>query len=1059
MRQHKYRFLFLLAMVMGILPAWAGTVRENSVYQQKPEDPEALFFTPEQFSIKADGKSDVSDALQEALNQVKREKSFGILFIPEGKYRISRTIYIPPAVRMIGYGGKRPVFILGKNTPGFQAEVPGDKGKANYMFWFTGNMVGAGDTPRDAGAGTFYSAISNIDFTIEEGNPHAVVLRTHFAQHGFISHSVMNIGKGKAGIFDVGNELENVKFIGGEYGIYTYRTSPGWPMMIADTWFENQRKAAILTYDAGLAIVKMQVKNVPVVVEMGDSKPDRLYMEECLFENVTEAAIKISMEGNTFTQVNLQNIDCHKVPVLASFHKSGNKVMGLEKSYRVRDFTYGLVMEDLVADSRVETITDLVPIDKVPAVLTPGIPALPPMEEWVNIRQLGAVGDGDNDDTPVFREALEKYKTIYVPQGWYRITGTLKMRPGTRIIGLHPFATQFVLKESEPAFSGFGAPVAMVESSAGGDDQFNGIGLSTGGYNYRAVGCKWMAGEKSLLNDVKFVGGHGTMRKPAPPTADVPAAAQDATAQRAAGQGVSGLGAPVPGAAAQAAAGQGTTGQQVAGQGTAGQRAGMARLQGRGPAISSPTSPVSAQGMDLAWDNQYWSLWVTNNGGGILKDIWTANTYAASGLYVSNTSTPGRIYAMSLEHHVRNEARFENVQNWKIMAFQFEEEGREGKECQMMEISGCRDLLFANLWMYRVIRVTTPQPYGIKVRNSENIEFRNLHSYTQVLQVIEFPVYEANKELPVYPWDFARLTVTGRENGKLKLPVTPGKMEKLAGGFNFTTGATSDSKGNVYFCETRLKKIYQWNAASNSLRLLADYPYKPLTLATDTKDNLLVVFRYDPQPGLLVNGVQERVKVLPDDNPMYSGWGNGGWAAWAYSVDPENPDETIKLLPRVANSAIPKVEKVYHPSSRWRYDFNDIVVSMPDSSFVAPDGVTIIPETYDIYRSTTLTPTAPGKKFFVADEDVKRTVELTVDEKGKAGNLKEVHARGEYTSVVDKEGNLYLADGQIFVFDPSGREIKRISIEERPISMTIGGKEGNTLFVTTRTALWGMQIK
>lgn len=1059
MRQHKYRFLLLLAMVMGMMPAWAGPVRESSVYQQKPDDPEALFFTPEQFSIKADGKNDVSDALQEALNQVKREKSFGILFIPEGKYRISKTIYIPPAVRVIGYGAKRPVFILGKNTPGYQEEVSGDKGKANYMFWFTGNMVGSGDTPRDAGAGTFYSAISNIDFTIEDGNPHAVVLRTHFAQHGFISHSVMNIGKGKAGIFDVGNELENVKFIGGEYGIYTYRTSPGWPMMIVDTWFENQRKAAILTYEAGLAIVKMQVRNVPVVVEMGDSKPDRLYMEECLFENVTEAAVKISMEGNTFTQVNLQNIDCHQVPVLASFHKSGNKVMGLEKSYRVRDFTYGLVIEDLASDSRVETITDLVPIDKVPAVLTPGIPALPPMEEWVNIKQLGAVGNGDSDDTQVFREALEKYKTIYVPQGWYRITGTLKMRPGTRIIGLHPFATQFVLKESEPAFSGFGAPVAMVESSAGGDDQFNGIGLSTGGYNYRAVGCKWMAGENSLLNDVKFVGGHGTMRKPVPPMGDVTAAAQDATAQRSAGQGVSGQGAPVPGAAAQAAAGQGTTGQQVAGQGTAGQRAGMARPQGRGPAISSPSSPVTAPGMDLAWDNQYWSLWVTNNGGGILKDIWTANTYAASGLYVSNTSTPGRIYAMSLEHHVRNEARFENVQNWKMMAFQFEEEGREGKECQMMEISGCRDLLFANLWMYRVIRVTTPQPYGIKVRNSENIEFRNMHSYTQVLQVIEFPVYEANKELPVYPWDFARLTVTGRENGKLNLPVTPGKMEKLAGGFNFTTGATSDSKGNVYFCETRLKRIYQWNAASNSLRMLADYPYKPLTLATDTKDNLLVVFRYDPQPGLLVKGVQERVKVLPDDNPMYSGWGNGGWAAWAYSVDPENPDETIRLLPRIANSAIPKVERVYYPSSRWRYDFNDIVVSMPDSSFVAPDGVTIIPETYDIYRSTTLTPTAPGKKFFVADEDLKRTVELTVDEKGKAGHMKEVHARGEYTSVVDKEGNLYLADGQIFVFDPSGREIKRISMEERPISMTIGGKEGNTLFVTTRTALWGMQIK
>ena len=50
---------------------------------------------------------DVSDALQAAINQVKKEKNFGILFIPEGKYKISKTIYIPTAIRLIGYGKNR----------------------------------------------------------------------------------------------------------------------------------------------------------------------------------------------------------------------------------------------------------------------------------------------------------------------------------------------------------------------------------------------------------------------------------------------------------------------------------------------------------------------------------------------------------------------------------------------------------------------------------------------------------------------------------------------------------------------------------------------------------------------------------------------------------------------------------------------------------------------------------------------------------------------------------------------------------------------------------------
>ena len=78
--------------------------------------------------------------------------------------------------------------------------------------------------------------------------------------------------------------------------------------------------------------------------------------------------------------------------------------------------------------------------------------------------------------------------------------------------------------------------------------------------------------------------------------------------------------------------------------------------------------------------------------GGTIKDVWTASTYAASGLYISETKTPGRIYAMSLEHHVRTEARFHNVANWKIYAFQFEEEGREGliviwQKCPIVKIS------------------------------------------------------------------------------------------------------------------------------------------------------------------------------------------------------------------------------------------------------------------------------------------------------------------------------------------------------------------------------------
>lgn len=233
----------------------ASHQKSQSFYAKQLMDSDAVYFTPENFHIKADGSMDVSDILQQALYDLKTTHNFGILFLPEGKYLISKTIYVPQAIRIIGYGANRPLIVLKKNSPGFNEIDSSAKGKAKYMFWFIHSVPKPGHKPGDAGAGTFYSAMSNVDLEIENGNPYAVALRTHYAQHSFIAHVDIHINNGFAGMFDVGNEMEDVKFFGGEYGIYTTKPSPGWQFMMVDTYFEGQRRAAIKTQEAGLTIV------------------------------------------------------------------------------------------------------------------------------------------------------------------------------------------------------------------------------------------------------------------------------------------------------------------------------------------------------------------------------------------------------------------------------------------------------------------------------------------------------------------------------------------------------------------------------------------------------------------------------------------------------------------------------------------------------------------------------------------------------------------------------------------------------------------------------------
>ena len=324
--KHKSLVISIILFCFSVPFSFSKIPESVSYYKLKPSDSEAIDFTGSNYSITSDGKTDISAELQRAIDKLKLENNFGIIFIPEGTYTISKTIYIPAAIRIIGYGKKRPLIVLRKNTPGYQTPVPSDKGKSNYMFWFTSSVVETGKPVNDAGAGTFYSALSNIDLKIEDGNPEAVALRTHFAQHSFVSHCDIFIGKGKAGLFDVGNEMEDVRFFGGDYGIYTTKASPGWQFMMLDTWFEGQRKAAIKTQQAGLTIVRMTAKNVPEIIKVDSDYWEKLFMEDCRFVNVKGPAISFDNEGNANMQINLRNVVCQNVPVLVKYLKSDKHI-------------------------------------------------------------------------------------------------------------------------------------------------------------------------------------------------------------------------------------------------------------------------------------------------------------------------------------------------------------------------------------------------------------------------------------------------------------------------------------------------------------------------------------------------------------------------------------------------------------------------------------------------------------------------------------------------------------------------------------------------------------
>jgi hypothetical protein len=1000
-----------VTLALAVTFAAAAQAQSASWLPTTPDDRRAVIVAGA-----GDGSTDDSTAIQAAIDASFARGGGGIVFLPAGRYRLTRTVYIWPGIRLFGTGATRPVFVLAPNTPGFQHGLA-------TMIMFSGSSPGArGAQPAfpppdsvpfnpaisDANPGTAFPALSNVDIEIGAGNAAAIGVRFHAAQHAYMSHMDFRIGEGLAGVYMVGNAMQDVRFFGGRWGILTEKPSPAWPFTLVDALFEGQRDAAIREHEAGLTLDNVTFRNTPVGIEIDRGYGDWLYGRRLRFENIARAAVVVSNEANVYTQVNLEDVVASNVPVFTRFRDSGRTLPAPGRNpagiYRVADFGYGLSVPGLGRMGEYQTVFEASAMQGLPPAASEVSRALPPQREWVNVATLGAVGDNATDNTAVLKAAIAAHRVLYFPAGFYRVSDTLLLQPDTVLIGLHSSLTQIILPDNTPGFSGLGAVKALVEAPRGGDNILSGLGLYGSEANPRVAALLWRAGERSLVDDVMLQGGHGTYNY----------------------------------------------------AGT--------RINNYNAERTGPPDPAHR------WGAQYPSIWV-DGGGGTFFNIWSANPFASSGLRITNSTTPGRVYQLSAEHHVKTEIEIFDSANWSLYAPQTEEEGGEGLDTLSLDIRRSRNILVANYHGYRVTRTKQPVHAAVRLENAAGIRFRNVHVNAEsglgtrtaagpatFLRLSKFPytnaIQDVTQGLEVREREFARLDIPASR--KASPPRRGPEATLIADGFRSISGATVDARGRLYFVDKYYQRIYRWSG-EEGLTILRDDLTDPVNLAIDDAGNLIVLSSL-------------------------------GAEGTVYSFHPDAPATALTVLRKQPLAASPRADLLL-PGNWWvngefrdqidaaTYEFKTLaelfaeyVASPKAEGYVSPDGSVVLPafpvfaqgadhrglRFSDTLNAYSLVRARPGERILLANNSENRTYTGVPRADGSIGDLQAFAGRGGESVVRAADGRVFVANGQVLVYAADGRLTAQIDVPGRPLQVLFGGDRGATLYVLTHQGLYAI---
>ena len=267
--------------------------------------------------------------------------------------------------------------------------------------------------------------------------------------------------------------------------------------------------------------------------------------------------------------------------------------------------------------------------------------------------------------------------------------------------------------------------------------------------------------------------------------------------------------------------------------------------------------------------------------------------------------------------------------------------------------------------------------------------------------------------------------------------VAPGaKLEKLAGGFDFTEGPTCDAVGNVFFTDQPNDRILKWGV-EGGLSTFLHPAGRANGMCFDPRGHLIACA--DEQNALWSIAPDGQVTVLVSE---YGGKRlNGPNDVWV------RPDGALYFT------------DPFYDRPWWTHH------TMPQDGqhvyFVATDRQHLVRVAEDLQKPNGIIGTPDGKTLYVADIGAGKTYRYDVAPNGSLAGKTLAAEHGSDGMTLDNAGNLYLTGNGVLVVDKGGRQIAQIQVpdEQWTANVSFGGTDRHTLFITASTGLYAVRMR